>query len=268
MTKIIYVLAAGCLLFNVSKLQAQTFINEDNFNPSIKEVEAKWTSTNLVEIELGFTKKPIDIKDVFIGFSDGKTEAEWYRMEEIVRTMNFHPVDSDIIEATIETPQSDVNGFFVRVGDDPAIYTSINGKNINDDEVAELMRVKAQTVCHPQCTDYVYGKTNINFKNCWKNSKGEPIIYGNAGEWYDHAKKCGFSTSSTPKDGVIGELKSPGHVFMVYSSKKTSSSKYDLVVGDRNWNLNCGERKSFKAQYDKNTGKITMGGSKLYSVTQ
>lgn len=231
---------------------------------AVTEVEAMWVADERVELEIGFNKQPTDLGAVDIGFSeDGKTEPQWYRLEELASTVQPHPVDSDVIEATITVPQDNATGVYVRDGEGEAIYTPIEGSRPS--ESAGFRRTSQATIqaaaCQPQCTTWVVQRTGINFKKCWGKQ------YGNAGEWVKYAKKCGFKTSSTPKKGAIGEIKSPGHVFHVTSVKEKSKNKYELVFTDANWNLNCGIRTSVKAEYNKSTDKITMGGNTKYSTT-
>jgi len=231
----------------------------------VTEVEARWMTGDLAELEIGFSKQPIDLGTVEIGFSeDGKTEPQWYQLESLTHSVEPHPVDTAIIEATIAVPQDNVTGVYVRVGDSGAIYTLINGDHPSEDiGFKQTMQVTTQAaVCQPQCTTWVAQRTGINFKKCWSGKQ-----YGNAGEWLKYAKKCGFSTSSTPKNGAIGEINSPGHVFHVTSVKEKSKNKYEVIFTDSNWNLKCGTRSSVKAEYDKSSGKITMGGSTKYSTT-
>lgn len=231
---------------------------------AVTEIEAKWTADGMAELEVSFNKHPTDLENIDVGFSeDGKTEPQWYRFGDLLLTVESHPVDEDIIEVTINVPNDNITGLFIRVEDGDAIYTPIEGQRPDEGIGFErtMQATKQAAVCHPQCTEYVVGRTKINFQKCWGK------MYGNAGEWYKYAKKCGFSTSSTPKNGAIGEIKSPGHVFQVISAKKKSKNKYQLIATDRNWDNACGLRKSFTAEYNKGSGKITMGGKKLYSVT-
>lgn len=230
---------------------------------AVTEVEARWIADEMAELEISFNKQPADLGNIDVGFSqNGKTEPQWYRLEELARTIETHPVDTAVIETTVTVPQESATGVYVRVGDGEAIYTSINGDPSESFGFRQTMQATTQAaVCQPQCTTWVAQHTGINFKKCWGKQ------YGNAGEWVKYAKKCGFKTSSTPKKGAIGEIKSPGHVFHVTSVKEKSKNKYELVFTDANWNLNCGIRTSVKAEYNKSTDKVTMGGNTKYSTT-
>ncbi len=233
-------------------------------------VEAQWVVDGTINLEITFNRKPtsMEVEDIAIEFSDGGTGStdEWqYPLKDIALNMNVHPVDDTMIEATVAVSQGIVPvGVFVRLGQEGrAVYATISGEEALDSKrmlLGSNVR-RVQSSCTPQCTEWVvYNQhTNINFEKCWGKR------YGNAGEWYKYAQKCGFSTSSTPKDGSIGELKSPGHVFYVISAKKTSTNKYQVVFTDSNWAGPCMPRYSVSVEYDKSTGKIFMKEGKKQS---
>jgi len=232
--------------------------------PSITEFEVYRLPDNLIELEISFTNGPSTVENLEIGFSteDGKIEPQvWYRLEDLSISIEEHPADNDVVVVTISMPQDEFYGVFIRTGmGEESTYAPINEQPKVVSEKLGRSAMLAAT-CQPQCTTYVANRTHISFKKCWGKQ------YGNAGEWYDYAKKCGFSTSSTPKSGAIGEIKSPGHVFQVISVDKKSQDKYNLVLTDANWNNACGVRPSFNASYDKASKKITMGGNSKYSLT-
>lgn len=128
---------------------------------------------------------------------------------------------------------------------------------ISSEEVATMTsEIEGHNSCSGcQCTDFVHCMTNITFKKCWGKE------YGDAGEWYNYAKKCDFDrSSSTPKDKSILVMKggSHGHVIYVKDEKKKNTNEYELKIEHKNWD-NC-KVSSETIKYNKKTHKIFLRG--------
>jgi len=117
--------------------------------------------------------------------------------------------------------------------------------------------------CSPQCTDFVYGATKINFSKCWNRKQ-----YGDAGQWISYAQRCGFAVSAMPTNNSIFEIPSPNHVGIVTSSAYDARTRtYNLLVFDSNWAKGqCRERR-VQATYNPTARMITFAdGRSSYPV--
>jgi len=223
--------------------------------PSIEvtSLEVAHADSDTVTLDVHLNRQKFVLENIQIGFLADRNAP--------LNKDDFHPL-SDFPDAKIERDgraltialpwlSDDMGEVAIQYGDNGRVLATELPKTVS----AQNHRASAAaSVCHPQCTDKVYEITHINFTKCWGK------LYGDAGQWYDHAKACKFSTEKEkPKDKSILEISSPGHVIYVRESKRLGGGKYSLQYTDANWDLNCGVRNS-TATYDRDRRQISFGG--------
>ena len=219
--------------------------------------------TSAFRLEVTLSHEGADDSDIWISFLEHHADA--VNLADLVKTGRVHAQsDGVLITVIMDYPiPATVNGVWVSYKREMWLWSGLTTNVGFGEDDGSTLHSQVSAVCQPQCTTFVHQQTGINFKKCWNKT------YGNAGEWYDRAKSCGFKTSSTPDDHCIGEMKSPGHVFEVVKEKKIKSGVYELTINDSNWNRACGKRWGVKALYykDKKELEIPKGSRNRYKLS-